>query len=175
MVDIHDLRDGDRVKRFDDDEVYTIKHNGNGVPQAYLDVNKDSEYTLHFPENWTLISRPIKIPEDLQVGDVVKRDNGVHEGRTFIVEKSEDGHYLVARSGGIVLNFSSPHRWAFVDRPLHVAAAEKPPLGLKPRKIHDEERLQALAEAITRYVVERKPVPEEWFAEYDELIARKDA
>jgi hypothetical protein len=45
----------------------------------------------------------------------------------------------------------------------------KPPLGLRPRFIADEERLREVADAITRYRVAGKPVPVEWLREHDEL------
>lgn len=45
----------------------------------------------------------------------------------------------------------------------------KPPLGLKPRKLHDEDRLNEVRSAIRRYVVARLDVPAEWLTEYFEL------
>lgn len=45
----------------------------------------------------------------------------------------------------------------------------KPPLGLRPRFIADEERLSEVAGAIDRYGKAGRPVPIEWLAEYDEM------
>lgn len=52
--------------------------------------------------------------------------------------------------------------------------AKKPPLGVKPRHFHDEERRQDLAGAIVRYIEDREmEVPVEWVNEYNELTRRK--
>jgi hypothetical protein len=51
-------------------------------------------------------------------------------------------------------------------------AAPKPPLGVKPRNLHDEERANALDEAIVRYLNEDLPVPIEWVQEFNELRTR---
>ena len=52
--------------------------------------------------------------------------------------------------------------------------ANKPPLGVKPRHIHDEERRQDLAGAIARYIEDGgMAVPVEWVNEYNELLRRK--
>ena len=53
-----------------------------------------------------------------------------------------------------------------------LAARKIPPLGIKPRKLHDEARANALDEAIVRYLNEDLPVPVEWVAEYNELRER---
>lgn len=52
-------------------------------------------------------------------------------------------------------------------------AMKKPPLGLKPRYIHDGERLYEIKEAIVRYMDADCPIPAEWVREYNELISRK--
>lgn len=51
-------------------------------------------------------------------------------------------------------------------------AAPKPPLGVKSRNLHDEERANALDEAIVRYLNEDLPVPIEWVQEFNELRTR---
>lgn len=50
--------------------------------------------------------------------------------------------------------------------------AEKPPLGLKPRREHERERLLEILAAMTRYVEADKAVPLEWRAEMYELLQR---
>lgn len=72
-----------------------------------------------------------------------------------LVEKYKD---LCEEFGGIY----------YIDR----AIEEKPPLGLKPRRIHDEERVNELANAIHRYVNNVKEIPIEWIEEYNELIEK---
>lgn len=46
---------------------------------------------------------------------------------------------------------------------------EAPPLGLKPRKIHDEQRAADIQQAIIRYISAKKPIPSEWYVELCEL------
>ena len=48
----------------------------------------------------------------------------------------------------------------------------KPPIGVKPRSVHDEERANALDEAMVRYLNEDLPFPIEWAVEWNELRAR---
>lgn len=50
--------------------------------------------------------------------------------------------------------------------------AEKPPLGLKPRKFVDEDRLREVQGAMVRYYDANKPMPLEWITEYNELVER---
>lgn len=47
-----------------------------------------------------------------------------------------------------------------------------PPLGVKPRNLHDEERANALDEAMSRYLDADLPFPNEWAVEWNELRAR---
>ncbi|CAJ0701612.1 hypothetical protein LMG19089_02882 [Ralstonia edaphis] len=46
----------------------------------------------------------------------------------------------------------------------------KPPLGLKPKHIHDKERAEEILAAIDRYVAARKVVPAEWIDELRALV-----
>ena len=46
----------------------------------------------------------------------------------------------------------------------------KPPLGVKPRFIHKEDRVEHLRIAIKCYMSEDFEVPVEWLTEYNELI-----
>lgn len=48
----------------------------------------------------------------------------------------------------------------------------KPPVGVKPRNLHDEARADALDEAMVRYLNEDLPFPIEWATEWNELRAR---
>ncbi len=48
-----------------------------------------------------------------------------------------------------------------------------PPIGVKPRWVHDETRFKDLAEAIGRYAQARLPVPVEWTEEYNDLAKRR--
>lgn len=49
----------------------------------------------------------------------------------------------------------------------------KPPLGLKPRYIHEAERLCDIKAAIARYMDAGYPIPAEWVKEYNELSAKQ--
>ena len=49
----------------------------------------------------------------------------------------------------------------------------KPPLGIKPKFIHDEQRREELKQAINRYFEANKPIPMEWIEEYNELVGDK--
>nr|DAK85077.1 MAG TPA: hypothetical protein [Caudoviricetes sp.] len=49
----------------------------------------------------------------------------------------------------------------------------KPPLGLKPRYIHEAECLCDIKAAIARYMDAGYPIPAEWVKEYNELIAKQ--
>jgi len=49
---------------------------------------------------------------------------------------------------------------------------KKPPLGLKPRAVHDRQRLEEIHEAIDRYTSAGRTAPQAWIDERDELVAR---
>jgi hypothetical protein len=48
---------------------------------------------------------------------------------------------------------------------------EKPPLGLKPFRIHRAERLSEIAHAMNRYASARIGIPNEWIAEFQTLCS----
>jgi len=48
--------------------------------------------------------------------------------------------------------------------------SEKPPLGLIPKFVYQEQRIIDITKAIERYTVAKKTVPREWIEEYNELI-----
>lgn len=53
-----------------------------------------------------------------------------------------------------------------------LSTVPKTPIGVKPRNLHDEERANALDEAMVRYLNEDLPFPIEWAVEWNELRAR---
>lgn len=53
-----------------------------------------------------------------------------------------------------------------------LSTVPKPPIGVKPRNLHDEERANALDEAMIRYLNDDLPFPIEWAVEWNELRAR---
>jgi len=48
---------------------------------------------------------------------------------------------------------------------------DKPPTGLKPKWMADEQRMVEISVAITQYMGSCKPIPKEWLAEYNKLAA----
>ncbi len=48
----------------------------------------------------------------------------------------------------------------------------KPPLGIKPRKIRDTERLIEIADAMHRYMIADKSFPIDWTDELEDIIWR---
>lgn len=49
---------------------------------------------------------------------------------------------------------------------------KKPPLGLKPRFLIEEERILEIRSAILRYIDDKFPIPIAWIEEYNELAKR---
>lgn len=49
----------------------------------------------------------------------------------------------------------------------------KPPIGIKPRYIHDEQRLIDIQRAIERYLYACMPIPTVWIYEYNELVVKQ--
>lgn len=48
----------------------------------------------------------------------------------------------------------------------------RPPLGLKPRWVHNEQRLREVNEAIQRYRAANKEVPKVWYKEHSLLTVQ---
>ena len=48
----------------------------------------------------------------------------------------------------------------------------KPPLGLTPRFIHDDDRRIEIKEAMKRYLDKDMTIPKEWIEEYNELLLK---
>jgi hypothetical protein len=49
----------------------------------------------------------------------------------------------------------------------------KPPLGLKPRFIVEQERIGEIRMAMNRYIDEFKAIPLDWIFEYNDLASRQ--
>jgi hypothetical protein len=62
--------------------------------------------------------------------------------------------------------------WPSTEKPAIMPKPQCPPLGLKPRWLADEQRLQEVADAINRYRKAGVAIPLEWLDEYDELGRR---
>jgi len=79
--------------------------------------------------------------------------------------------------GGVPVNFgtetnpavmSVPVRWLCVIETEEKSV--KPPLGLTPRYIHDEQRRDEIIDAMSVYIAAGRRIPIEWVQEYNELI-----
>lgn len=62
---------------------------------------------------------------------------------------------------------------AYVGGGSKVFLKSKPPLGVKPKWLHDEERKQELKKTIERHLVESEAIPIEWVEEYNELTSSR--
>ena len=49
---------------------------------------------------------------------------------------------------------------------------ERPPIGVRPRYVHDQSRLSELFQAVLRYMTSGCAIPQEWIEEIDELMGR---
>jgi len=58
---------------------------------------------------------------------------------------------------------------AATGKPL-VLASDEPTIGLKPRKLHDDERIKAICEAVIRYASNGQLPDKEWIEELADLI-----
>ena len=47
---------------------------------------------------------------------------------------------------------------------------KKPPIGIKPRFIHDSDRMEEIIEAMERYSIAEIPIPVEWIVELKQLL-----
>lgn len=45
----------------------------------------------------------------------------------------------------------------------------RPPIGLKPENLHQQQRALDILEAMERYIHVRKPIPKDWFIELHRL------
>jgi len=112
--------------------------------------------------------------KDVKVGDrirVIRVDEGFRGHGYFVGE--------VYEVVGITPGLSYPEiitpkcRTWLVDSEYEIVSDEplkKPPLGLKPRSLHMEERLVDVKSAIQRYLDANRTIPDAWISEYNELI-----
>lgn len=49
--------------------------------------------------------------------------------------------------------------------------SDKPPIGLKPKEIHDRARKEEIPNAMMRYVAADKEIPQSWLDELYSLIS----
>ena len=46
----------------------------------------------------------------------------------------------------------------------------RPPLGITPRKFHEEYRISEILSAVVRYMNAKYKIPIEWIQEYNDLV-----
>lgn len=68
----------------------------------------------------------------------------------------------------------SPEEMRAREEFFHQEHPKKPPLGVKPRWLHEEQRLQDLGGAIFRYLSDKMPIQIDWIEEYNEIIKRME-
>jgi hypothetical protein len=56
------------------------------------------------------------------------------------------------------------------ESPVLVGSVTKPPIGLKPKKIHDEQRYLEVCAAIARYYNAGMKIPLEWVREHNSFV-----
>ena len=93
-------------------------------------------------------------------------------GTAYEVEQDVAFHYTVKNDRGVSTRYSKE---CFEEFPMKV---EKPPLGLKPRKIYWEElnyhRRQDIIAAMHRYMEAKMDIPVEWCKELMDLVIAGD-
>lgn len=72
----------------------------------------------------------------------------------------------------VLIDFANLERRMLSNLAHNNLGTPKPPVGVKPRNLHDEERANALDEAMVRHLNEDLPFPIEWAVEWNELRAR---
>ena len=68
----------------------------------------------------------------------------------------------------------SPEEMRAREEFFHQDLPKKPPLGVKPRWLHEEQRLQDLGGAIFRYLSDKMPIQIDWVEEYNEILKRME-
>lgn len=80
--------------------------------------------------------------------------------------------FVLTQPKSFVFDFAAMERLMMAYCVRDVLGTPKPPIGVKPRNLHDEERANALDEAMVRYLNDDLPFPIEWAVEWNELRAR---
>jgi hypothetical protein len=94
-----------------------------------------------------------------------KRDEPVEENKTITV--SHALNMLCKRDRDIINSFNNND--SVDDEPQE--NANRPPIGLTPKSIHDGVREEEIISAMIRYLKDRKAIPELWLSELNTLQA----
>lgn len=84
---------------------------------------------------------------------------------------------VLAQCLGRVITGMDPNKTVFWPTPAEIIRGKleqptrpKPPLGLKPRNIHNAQRRQEIIEAMKRFTLAKTPTPAEWLEELETLV-----
>lgn len=81
---------------------------------------------------------------------------GIDKGR------ASDLHLLYKNIGDISFRDNNPVK--------RQRKKKKPPIGLMPKALHEQQRVDNLKTVINRYLEVEEPVPVEWIVEYNERV-----
>ena len=93
-----------------------------------------------------------------------------NKGLSKFIKKYADNMYKGSRTWTLKQTKINLNHNTFFD---NIIKNNKPPIGLKPRFIIDEERAKEVKSAIIRYLEAQIFLPIEWVEEYNELIKKK--
>jgi len=95
-------------------------------------------------------------------GDIFRTDDRRHVllYYTYPEYKLDNLGYITSVSGVETSPYIADHNSEAIP-----VTADRPPLGLKPRKLHDESRLKEILAAMTRYAEAGEEIPEKWIIE----------
>jgi hypothetical protein len=117
--------------------------------------------------------------KDMGCHVIEKYVEGYHYMIGTTVEK-EDGLYLASKDGlkKTYSNNGPEERMVSINHKIYFEIEEegiksvKPPLGITPKYIHDQERSNDLVEAIQRYLSAGREIPLEWIEEFNEFFKK---
>lgn len=114
---------------------------------------------------------------NLPIKKAVYGDKVLYCGEIYTVTSTEEdywtGKYELEMVRGCHTVSTDRHDIYRVITPYIKYQPEKPPLGITPRFLLDEKRMDEIASGIARYTSVYKPIPSEWIEEYNELAERE--
>ena len=93
---------------------------------------------------------------------------GFYRGEVYTVKGVDEHDCVEFTEGNTAWDFKF---FPFDFEPVTAKSEQpKPPLGLRPWRIADAERVVEILDAMKRYTAECKPIPEEWMEELIEKV-----
>ena len=89
----------------------------------------------------------------------------------IIKSKTLDGYSMTSDTSGVNVNGLYEYNLKFysVSGNTLENKIKRPPIGLVPRKLHNESRIKDIIEAMSRFMYESKQIPLDWIDELYEL------